>query len=125
MASQTCCGDYSRRRFLTSAGTGALIAGSLPFASPSAWAATTPPVAGHVAAMLQPFDMADVEFGEGPFLHAQHMTKAYLLRLEPNRVLHNFRVNTGLPPKAPVYGGWESEPTWADINCHGTADAGR
>jgi uncharacterized protein len=34
-------------------------------------------------------------------------------------MLHNFRVNAGLRPKAPVYGGWESEPTWADINCHG------
>src|SRR3546814_20630657 len=47
------------------------------------------------------------------------MTEAYLLRLEPDRMLHNFRVNAGLQPKAPVYGGWESEPTWADINCHG------
>jgi DUF1680 family protein len=63
--------------------------------------------------------MADVELGEGPFLRAQRMTEAYLLKLQPDRMLHNFRVNAGLKPKAPVYGGWESEPIWADINCHG------
>ncbi|MEV5033469.1 glycoside hydrolase family 127 protein [Sphingobium sp. LMC3-1-1.1] len=68
---------------------------------------------------LKAFDMADVTLGEGPFLHAQRMTEAYLLRLQPDRMLHNFRANAGLKPKAPVYGGWESEPTWADINCHG------
>ena len=58
--------------------------------------------------MLRPFDMADVSLGEGPFLHAQRMTEAYLLRLKPDRMLHNFRVNAGLTPKASVYGGWES-----------------
>jgi hypothetical protein len=31
------------------------------------------------AAKLRPFDMADVSLGEGPFLHAQRMTEAYLL----------------------------------------------
>ncbi|WP_375195885.1 beta-L-arabinofuranosidase domain-containing protein [Sphingobium sp.] len=63
--------------------------------------------------------MADVTLRDGPFLHAQRMTEAYLLRLQPDRMLHNFRVNAGLKPKAAVYGGWESEPTWAEINCHG------
>jgi DUF1680 family protein len=63
--------------------------------------------------------MADVTLADGPFLHAQRMTEAYLLRLQPDRMLHNFRVNAGLEPRAPVYGGWESEPTWEDINCHG------
>jgi DUF1680 family protein len=68
---------------------------------------------------LQAFDLADVTLDEGPFLHAQRKTEAYLLALQPDRMLHNFRVNAGLKPKAPVYGGWESEPTWAEINCHG------
>ena len=70
-------------------------------------------------ARLKPFDMVDVTLAEGPFLHAQRMTEAYLLRLQPDRMLHNFRVNAGLKPKAAVYGGWESEPMWADINCQG------
>ena len=34
-------------------------------------------------------------------------------------MLHNFRVNAGLVPRAPVYGGWESVETWADIRAHG------
>ena len=34
-------------------------------------------------------------------------------------MLHNFRVNAGLEPRAPVYGGWESVPMWADIRAHG------
>ncbi|WP_420141157.1 beta-L-arabinofuranosidase domain-containing protein [Sphingomonas sp.] len=82
-------------------------------------AAAAAPVAEVMPARLKPFDMADVTLAEGPFLHAQRMTEAYLLRLQPDRMLHNFRVNAGLKPKAPVYGGWESEPIWAEINCHG------
>jgi DUF1680 family protein len=34
-------------------------------------------------------------------------------------MLHNFRVNAGLKPKAPVYGGWESVQPWIEIKCHG------
>jgi len=116
---QACGHGHSRRDFLAGAGKSALIAGSCSVASPRALAATTQPPVAEATARLQPFDIADVELGEGPFLHAQRMTEAYLLQLEPDRMLHNFRVNAGLRPNAPVYGGWESEPTWADINCHG------
>ena len=28
-------------------------------------------------------------------------------------------MNAGLAPKAPVYGGWESEEPWVAIRCHG------
>ena len=104
----------SRRRFITNA---SLITG---------WAAVAPtsvlaldPQSENGAAKLQAFDMQDVDLAEGPFLHAQRMTEAYLLQLQPDRMLHNFRVNAGLKAKAPVYGGWESEATWEEINCHG------
>lgn len=90
------------------------------------WAAMAPrPVFGlstqtdRRTPKLEAFELTDVDLAESPFLHAQRMTEAYLLALEPDRMLHNFRVNAGLKPKAPVYGGWESEPTWEDINCHG------
>lgn len=108
--------DCSRRHFLTRVSTGALMAGAAPQA---AFASPAPPAPFRAPAKLQAFDMADIELDDGPFLHAQRMTEAYLLRLEPDRMLHNFRVNAGLEPKAPVYGGWESEPAWADINCQG------
>ncbi|MEJ8631213.1 glycoside hydrolase family 127 protein [Sphingomonas sp. I4] len=86
----------------------------------SAWAqGVARPVATAPATAIQPFDMADVTLADSPFLHAQKMTEAYLMRLQPDRMLANFRTNAGLKPKAPVYGGWESEQQWAEINCHG------
>ena len=108
----------TRRGLLGSAGAAAIAAG---FGGVQPSFAAQAGAADSVArpSRLKAFDMADVALGEGPFLHAQRMTEAYLLRLQPDRMLHNFRVNAGLKPKAPVYGGWESEPTWADINCHG------
>jgi len=70
-------------------------------------------------AKLSPFSLQDVRLLEGPFLDAQKRDLAYLLSLQPDRMLHNFRVNAGLEPKAPVYGGWESEEPWVEIRCHG------
>jgi DUF1680 family protein len=68
---------------------------------------------------LARFPLADVRLLDGPFKSAQERDARYLLSLEPDRLLHNFHVNAGLPPKAPVYGGWESQEPWIDIRCHG------
>jgi len=68
---------------------------------------------------MSPFSIADVRLLAGPFLDAQQRDLAYLLSLQPDRLLHNFQVNAGLEPKAPVYGGWESEEPWVGIRCHG------
>jgi uncharacterized protein len=65
------------------------------------------------------FNLTDVRLLESPFLQAQERDARYLLQLEPDRLLHNFRVNAGLTPKAPVYGGWESVEPWIDIRCQG------
>src|SRR5215207_1191626 len=65
------------------------------------------------------FPLTDVRLGEGPFLAAQKLDEAYLLRLEPDRMLANFRTNAGLEARAPVYGGWESVEPWIWIRCHG------
>ena len=112
-----CSTGHSRRNFLTSTCAVTLAAGAAPIAP--ALAESLQKAAPDVPAKLRAFDLGDVDLGESAFLHAQRMTEAYLLSLQPDRMLHNFRVNAGLRPKAPVYGGWESEPTWADINCHG------
>lgn len=69
--------------------------------------------------VMDAFPLTDVRVLEGPFLEAQQRDEAYLLKLEADRMLHNFRVNAGLEPKAPVYGGWESVAMWADIRCQG------
>src|SRR5215510_10965469 len=85
---------------------------AFPDTARSAGAATRPGGVGY-------FGLDAVRLGEGPFLDAQRLDAAYLLRLQPDRMLHNFRVNAGLEPKAPVYGGWESVEPWIDIRCHG------
>jgi uncharacterized protein len=76
-------------------------------------------VKGAVTPRASAFELADVRLLEGPFRQAQERNAQYLLRLEPDRLLHNFRVNAGLKPKAPVYGGWESVEPWVEIRCHG------
>lgn len=63
-----------------------------------------------VAVNAWAFNLADTRLLDGsPFKNAMDKDAAYLLLLEPNRLLHRFYTNAGLPPKAPVYGGWESE----------------
>jgi DUF1680 family protein len=69
-----------------------------------------PPV---VANRVQPFDLRDVKLLAGPFKQAMDLNAAYLLSLDPDRFLHYFRVNAGLAPLAPAYGGWESPTTGA------------
>jgi DUF1680 family protein len=53
------------------------------------------------------FDLRDVRLLDGPFKHAQELDHQYLLSLDPDRLLHNFRVNAGLPSSAQPLGGWE------------------
>lgn len=56
------------------------------------------------------FNLSDVKLLEGsPFKNAMDKDAAYLLEIEPNRLLHRFYANAGLPTKGEVYGGWESE----------------
>ncbi len=65
------------------------------------------------AIVAEAFDLADVTLLDSPFKQAMERNRAYLLRLEPDRFLHYFRVNAHLAPKAPGYGGWESPTTGA------------
>ncbi|MDR6562101.1 MULTISPECIES: beta-L-arabinofuranosidase domain-containing protein [unclassified Arcicella] len=56
------------------------------------------------------FNIKDVTLLEGsPFKNAMDKDAAYLLTVEPNRLLHRFYLNANLPTKGAVYGGWESE----------------
>jgi len=56
----------------------------------------------------EPFSLTQVHITGGPFREALERDADYLLRLDPDRFLHNFRDLAGLEPKAPRYGGWES-----------------
>ena len=129
MSGMNCfCSNFAsaltRRQMLKTLGSGALLVAAGPMARRVCAAApsSVPPEAGKPslpARTLQPFPLPDVRLLDGPFLEAQKRDEAYLLQLEPDRMLHNFRVNAGLEPKAPVYGGWESVKTWEGIRAHG------
>jgi DUF1680 family protein len=54
-----------------------------------------------------PFNLEDVRLLPGPFRHAMELDEKYLLALDVERLLHNFRVNAGLPSSARPLGGWE------------------
>jgi DUF1680 family protein len=65
------------------------------------------PVGAVPQARLEFFPRTDVRLLDGPFLEAQRRDAAYLLRLDPDRLLHTFRLNAGLPTTAQPLGGWE------------------
>ena len=56
------------------------------------------------------FNLKDVKLLDGsPFKNAMEKDAAYLLVIEPDRLLYRFYKNAGLPAKGEIYGGWESE----------------
>ena len=67
-----------------------------------------PVVRDKVALAAQPFPLQQVRLLDGPFKQAQRLDQEYLLSLEPDRLLHNFRVNAGLSSSATPLGGWEA-----------------
>jgi uncharacterized protein len=64
--------------------------------------------AESVIPAARPFVLKQVRLLEGPFREAMSRNQAYLLSLDPDRLLHTFRINAGLPASAQPYGGWEA-----------------
>jgi uncharacterized protein len=64
-------------------------------------------VADKVALKAYPFDLQDVRILDGPFRDAVVRDQKYLLELDSDRLLHNFRVTAGIPSNAEPLGGWE------------------
>jgi DUF1680 family protein len=61
-----------------------------------------------VAFKARAFELSQVRLLDGPFKDAMERDRKYLLQLEPDRFLHTFRLNAGLPSTAKPYGGWEA-----------------
>jgi DUF1680 family protein len=72
-----------------------------------------PAVEPAVTMAVELFDLSEVKLLDSPFKQAMDLNASYLLSLEPDRFLHYFRVNAGLKPKGPAYGGWEAPTTGA------------
>lgn len=55
------------------------------------------------------FNLSDVTLLPSVFSQAREADIRYLLKIEPDRLLAQFRAHAGLTPKALRYGGWESD----------------
>jgi hypothetical protein len=85
----------NRRRLLQGSASAALLLAAHP--------------AGASSASAKPVPLNAVRLLPSPYLTAVTANLAYLQRLEPDRLLHNFRSQAGLTPKGAVYAGWESD----------------
>lgn len=110
-----------RREALTVLGAAAVLAGGSAYLgkSDTRWASLRPAARGAYApgATYAPdgtagksaaVPRADVRLLGGAFQGNQQRNLAYLLFLDPDRMLRSFRVNYGLPVRAMPIGGWEN-----------------
>lgn len=67
-------------------------------------ASPLPPVVPDV---VKPLSRQDVRLTGGPLKQAQDVTRDYLLKLDPDRMLAYYRIRAGLQAKAEPYGGWD------------------
>ncbi len=121
----------SRREFLQRSATAAAAASLAPLATAGAGVADAAGTAAGTAAaaparaaaddpaairafekrMLRarPLALGRVTVTGGPLRHAQDLTAAYLLSLDPDRMMAYYRRRAGLPQKAEPYGGWDGD----------------
>ncbi|HEX3531241.1 MAG TPA: glycoside hydrolase family 127 protein [Thermoanaerobaculia bacterium] len=95
----------TRRELLAAAAT-ATAAAALP-----GWTRTRSADAANAVEFrpaVRPFDLARVRLRSGPFLDAALVNRRFLMDLDPDRLLHTFRLTADLPSTAAPLGGWES-----------------
>jgi DUF1680 family protein len=61
-----------------------------------------------VSRKVRPFPLKQVRLGEGPCKQAMEADRQFLRSLSPDRLLHTFRINVGIPSTAEPLGGWEA-----------------
>ena len=66
-------------------------------------------IANAVPDVARPLPLTAVRLTGGPLKRAQELDAAYLLQLEPDRMLAFYRQRAGLVPKAQPYGGWDGD----------------
>ncbi len=67
------------------------------------------PTNAPVELTARPLPLADVRLTGGPLKRAQDVDAAYLLSLEPDRMMAYYRIRAGLKPRAEGYGGWDGD----------------
>lgn len=86
---------------------GAASLGLLPAWASASGAGT--PSGTAIPARAKALPLSSVRLLPSPYADALQANLAYLLRLSPDRFLHNYHRFAGLPTKGPIYGGWESD----------------
>ncbi|WP_082211974.1 glycoside hydrolase family 127 protein [Parabacteroides timonensis] len=61
-----------------------------------------------VPAKVNYFSLKDVRLLDSPFKHAMELNNEWMMELDMDRLLSNFRKNADLEPKAESYGSWEA-----------------
>lgn len=95
-------GGLTRRRVI---GNAVVVAGS----NAAGFDALAAMVPDRVQPRSMPFGPDRVTLLPSPWLDAMEANRRYLLSLDADRLLSGFRTQAGLAPRAPVYGGWESD----------------
>lgn len=103
--------NHLSRRSLLRAGTvaAAALAGAaagIPLRPEAAFAART-----DIGTSVFPFPLGAVQVLSSPFSANTARTHSYVNFLDPDRMLHTFRLNVGLSSSATAMGGWESPTT--------------
>jgi uncharacterized protein len=113
----------SRRAVLTvlgGAAAGMALASAIPdqlHAASGGW--TSGYVPDGTAGLARAFPLAAVQLHPSPFRANQAREISYLMFLDPDRMLHTFRRNFGLPPRARPVGGWERPGSEVRGHCTG------
>jgi len=97
--------SISRRDFLSAS---ALAGAALPLWPRLAPARGARRSGDAVHPMARPFPLARVRLLPGAALDALEVNRRYLMGLDPDRLLHTFRLTAGLPSDAEPLGGWEA-----------------
>ncbi len=107
---------------LAGAAGGVIVSGALT-ARPRATTAAPVWASGNVtdgtAGLQSAFPLADVRLLRSPFRANQARNTSYLLFVDPDRMLHTFRRNVGLPSAAQPCGGWEAPGSLVRGHCTG------
>ncbi len=64
---------------------------------------------GSLPTIANPIPLNKVRLKDSIYLNAIRANMDYLLKLSPDRFLHNYHKFAGLPVKGKIYGGWESD----------------
>jgi uncharacterized protein len=91
------------------AGLAAFFGVAVVLAAAAARQSRLEPIAPAVPDVARPLPLTAVRLTGGPLKRAQDLDAAYLLSLEPDRMLAFYRQRAGLEPKAQPYPGWDGD----------------